>query len=69
MNFWTPSYIYDRLLTGADLEEDHDDEDGVADGEDPPQHSHCFGVPHELPQENITGCYILLYLYFQMCGV
>ena len=51
MNFWNPTYIY----TGADLEEDHDDEDGVADGEDPPQHSHCFGVPHELTQENITG--------------
>ena len=39
--------------TEADLEEDHDDEDGVADGEDPPQHAHSFRVPHELRQENI----------------
>ena len=62
MNFWTPSYIYDRLRTSADLEEDHDDEDGVADGEDPPQHSHCFGVPHELTQENVTGH---LYIIFK----
>ena len=44
MNFWNPTYIY----TGADLEEDHDDEDGVADGEDAPEDSHCLGVPHEL---------------------
>ena len=32
----------------TDLQEDHDDEDGVADGEDSPQHPHRLGVPHEL---------------------
>ena len=58
MNFWNPTYIY----TGADLEEDHDDEDGVADGEDPPQHSHCFGVPHELRNENVTGHLNIIFL-------
>ena len=46
------------IRTEADLEEDHNDEDGVADGEDPPQHAHSFGVPHELRQENVTGYYI-----------
>ena len=50
MNFWNPTYIY----TGADLEEDHDDEDGVADGEDAPEDAHCLGVPHELETKMIS---------------
>ena len=32
----------------TDLEEDHDDEDSVADGEDAPEDADCLGVPHEL---------------------